>query len=260
MYIAVLYYIKIMKNLKFLWLLPAVILCMRCGNSVSNENERTGSESPAGNEEWTLLFDGNTIDRWRSPKTDNPPEQGWTVSDSTLLLNANEGEKGGDLITREEYGNFILEWEWKMFTKGGNSGVKYFVKTDTAYQTYGPGLEYQILDDDNHEWMLEGKMKPGDYHTLAALYELYPAKDRTVHPLGEWNTSRIVSRDEKVEHWLNGIKVLQFERGSEDFRERVAASKFAKHPKYGEQEKGHIVLQDHGSQMAFRNIRIRTFE
>lgn len=248
-----------MKNLKILWLLPAVIICMRCGNSNPQEEASGQSENLSEKEEWTLLFDGTTIDAWRSAKTGKLPQQGWTISDSTLLLNANEGQNGGDLITAKEYGNFELEWEWKMLTKGGNSGIKYFVKTDTAYSTYGPGLEYQILDDENHEWMLEGKMKPGDYHTLAALYELYPAKNRTVNPLGEWNTSRIVVRGKQVEHWLNGERVLQFERGSEDFRKKVAASKFAKHPKYGEPEKGHIVIQDHGSKMAFRNIRIKTF-
>lgn len=152
-----------MKNLRFLWLAPAVILCIRCGNSVSNENERAGLETSIENEEWEFLFDGKTIDGWRSAKTGLPPDQGWTISDSTLLLNANEGEKGGDLITREEYGDFVLEWEWKMLTKGGNSGVKYFVKTDSAYKTYGPGLEYQLLDDEHHEWMLEG----GSIRTLS---------------------------------------------------------------------------------------------
>lgn len=249
-----------MKKIRFLLLVPAIVLCTHCGDSASNGSEPAAEERPAVDQGWHVLFDGQTIDGWRSARTGEPPQQGWTISEGTLLLNANEGEKGGDLITTGEYGNFVLEWEWKMLTKGGNSGVKYFVKTDTLYETYGPGLEYQILDDDHHEWMLEGKMKPGDYHTLAALYELYPAKNRMVNPLGEWNTSRIVADGDKVEHWLNGIMVLQFERGSEDFRKRVAASKFAKHPKFGEPERGHILLQDHGSKMAFRKIRIKTLD
>jgi hypothetical protein len=121
----------------------------------------------------------------------------------------------------------------------------------------GIGLEYQLLDDEFHPWMLDGKMKPGDFHTLGALYEIYPAANRKVNALGEWNTSKIVSENNYVEHWLNGVKVLDYERGSADFRKKVAESKFSKYPNYGEAKKGHILFQDHGSVMYFKNVFIR---
>lgn len=209
-------------------------------------------------DEWTMLFDGKTTAGWRAMSKDTLPSGGWTVEDGVLMVNTDESEKGGDIITIEEYNDFILDIEWKILTRGGNSGVKYFVKENIpANEPYGPGLEYQILDDDNHEWMLEGKMKPGDYYTLAALYEIYPAENRSVNPPGEWNYSRIVAKGTHVEHWLNNVKVLEYSRGSDDFKKRVSESKFATHEKYGEARQGHIMLQDHGSKMAFRNIRIK---
>ena len=226
----------------------------------SKGNDDTGNGAVAADDEWKLLFDGETTAGWRARNGEGAPAPGWTVADGALLVHAREDStvKAGDIITEAEYGNFILEWDWKMLSKGGNSGVKYFVKDEEAEGSkYGPGLEYQILDDANHPWMLEGKMQPGDFHTVAALYEIYPATSRPVKPLGEWNNSRIVVKGKQVEHWLNDVKVLAYERGSDDFKERVAKSKFAKHENYGEAGKGHILLQDHGSKMAFRNIRIK---
>ena len=105
--------------------------------------------------------------------------------------------------------------------------------------------------------MKDGRMKPGDFRTLASLYEIYPAVDKTPNPVGEWNASRIVAQGSHTEHWLNGELVLQYERGSDDFREKVRQSKFATYEKFGEADKGHILIQDHGSEMVFRNIRIR---
>ena len=230
-----------------------------CGVSASRES--TDAPADATSAGWQTLFDGQSTEAWRSAKSDDFPSQGWTVEGDVLMLNAGTGDvKGGDLVTREQFGDFILDWEWKMFTKGGNSGVKYFVKTDSTFDTYGPGLEYQILDDAHHPWMLEGKMQPGDYHTLAALYELYPAQNRPETQIDRWNHSRIVAQDDRVEHWLNNVKVLEFQRGSPEFRRRVSESKFAKYPKFGEPDRGHILLQDHGSKMAFRNIRIKPLD
>lgn len=147
-------------------------------------------------------------------------------------------------------------------SKGGNSGVKYYVKEGLSdNHKYGAGLEYQILDDENFSWMIEGKMKPGDYRTLASLYEIYPPQNqRKVNPLGQWNHSRIVSNGRQVEHWLNGLKVLDYERGSKDFKDKVSKSKFSEYKNFGEADKGHILLQDHGSQMAFRNIKIKVLD
>lgn len=222
------------------------------------------AEAPAAAEgEWTMLFDGKTTAGWRGINLETFPAEGWEVKDGMLISTALDGKEsgnGGDIITVEEYGDFILEWEWKMLTKGGNSGVKYFVKEglSDSNKKYGYGLEYQILDDENFSWMKDGRMKPGDFRTLGALYEIYPAKNTSPKPLGEWNKSRIVSQGKHVEHWLNGVLILEYERGSDDFRKRVSESKFASIPGFGEAEKGHILIQDHGSEMAFRNIRIKT--
>ena len=123
------------------------------------------------------------------------------------------------------------------------------------------GLEYQLLDDDGHVWMENGRMKPNDYHTTGALYELYPtSKTKTIKPLGEWNSSRILSINNHVEHWLNGEKILEYQRGSDDFTEKVAASKFKDAEGFGLFEEGYIMLQDHGGAAQFRNIKILEFE
>lgn len=221
-------------------------------------NSLTDAEIREG---WKLLFDGKTSSGWRGINQESFPEHGWEIRGGMLIVNESgggESANGGDIITTRQYGNFILEWEWKMLTKGGNSGVKYFVKEGLSdNKKYGAGLEYQLLDDENFPWMFDGRMKPGDYRTLAALYELYPATNRSVKPLGAWNHSRVVVRGKHSEHWLNGVKVLEYERGSEDFRKKVAESKFAAYENFAEADEGHILLQDHGSEMAFRSIKIK---
>jgi hypothetical protein len=207
-------------------------------------------------EGWELLFDGVSPTGWCGIHSDMFPETGWEMRDGALVAT---GTGGGDIITVGQYGDFELRWEWRLDTKGGNSGLKYFVQEEgDDAQRHGIGLEYQILDDANHEWMLEGKMQPNDYHTLGALYELYaPSAEKTPRPLGEWNSGRIVSRKGQVQHWLNGALILEFEKGSEDFLERVAESKFKDIQWFGRNEKGHILLQDHGSVAHFRNLKIR---
>jgi hypothetical protein len=234
------------------------------GVATSKYAASTAALNQSEEDGWKLLFDGETTSGWRGINQESFPSAGWKIENEILMVNATDGEEsgnGGDIITTEQYSNFVFEWEWKMLSKGGNSGVKYFVKEGlSSNEKYGAGLEYQILDDENHEWMLEGKMQPGDYHTLASLYEIYPAKNRSPKPLGEWNHSRIVVEGKHVEHWLNGTKVLEFERGSEDFRKKVAESKFSQYESFGEAKEGHILLQDHGSKVAFRNLRIRELE
>jgi len=212
---------------------------------------------------WELLFDGYSSRGWRGITRDEFPSLGWEILSGelrTIAVDGSESTNGGDVITLKEYGpDFELSWEWKMLTKGGNSGVKYFVKENlTTNGNYGYGLEYQILDDMNHPWMLEGKMQPDDYHTIGSLYEFFPASEvKQVKPLGEWNVSRIVSKDMHVEHWLNGEKILQYDRGGRKFQKMLKKSKFRDIENFGQEEKGHILLQDHGSQVHFRNIKIR---
>lgn len=226
----------------------------------SGTNSLSAEERAAG---WDLLFDGYSTAGWRGIAKETFPKKGWEIGSGEIRTKSSDGAEsanGGDIITLKEYGpDFELSWEWKMLTKGGNSGVKYFVKEElTTDGNYGFGLEYQILDDMNHPWMLEGKMQPNDYHTVGSLYEFFPAsKDKKVNPLGEWNRSRIVSNGSHVEHWLNGVKILEYERGGKKFNLMLKKSKFNDIENFGKEVKGHILLQDHGSQVNFRNIKIR---
>jgi len=219
---------------------------------------------PAENSDYIPLFDGSTSEGWRGMNSDRFPAKGWQIANGVLMVNAHreEGaEPGGDIITLEKYGDFELSWEWKMLTRGGNSGVKYYVEERGDDQSlYGIGPEYQILDDPNHEWMLNGKMSPCDYHTLGSLYEIYPAScDKNPAPLGEWNHSRIVSKNGEVEHWLNGKLILSYDRFSEDFKQKISQSKFRDYLDFGQVAEGHILIQDHGSELHYRNILIKTY-
>ena len=222
---------------------------------------RYQGETPS---ELVELFDGKTSQGWRGINSDSFPEGGWEINKGLLMVNANGGAEsgsGGDIITRDKFGDFELKWEWKMLTKGGNSGVKYYVEERKQENTqHGIGLEYQILDDQNHEWMLNGKMTPCDYHTLGSLYEIYPAScDKEPKPLGEWNSSKIISKDGLVEHWLNGKLILSFERFSEEFKQKVSESKFKDYAGFGQIPEGHILIQDHGSEVHYRNILIKKY-
>jgi len=225
---------------------------------------KEAAEHPGDPSDFKALFDGKSSQGWRGINSDHFPENGWQIENGLLMVNAFSGGEiahGGDIITFEKYGDFELRWDWKMLTRGGNSGLKYYVEEHlSGNMKQGIGLEYQILDDANHAWMLEGKMTPCDYHTLGSLYEIYPAScDRVPAPLGEWNSSRIISRDGQVEHWLNGMLILSYNRFSEDFKERVSRSKFRNVSSFGQIEKGHILIQDHGSEVHYRNIGIKTY-
>ena len=222
-------------------------------NKINSEEKKAG---------WELLFNGKSTENWRGINQKSFPATGWKVENGELIacaVGGAESGNGGDIITKRQYGSFILKWEWRMETKGGNSGVKYFVQEGIGNNNgYGYGLEYQLLDDKNHAWMLEGKMKPNDYHTLGSLYEIYPASPgKRPSPPGLWNESLIVSNGSHVEHWLNGSKILEYERGSDDFKAKIAASKFKDIPGYGILPKGHILLQDHGSIIHYRNLKIK---
>ena len=213
---------------------------------------------------WELLFNGENSEGWKGISLDHFPTQGWIINNGELKVNATDGAEsgnGGDIVTIKSYGpDFELVWDWKMETVGGNSGLKYFVQENRTAKgrKYGYGLEYQILDDMNHPWMKQGKMVPNDYHTLGALYEFFPASsNKKPAPLGEWNKSRILSKNNKVEHWLNGRKILAYERGGKAFMEMLSKSKFNKIENFGQEEKGKILLQDHGGKVSYRNVKIR---
>ena len=230
-----------------------------CNQSSTQNQKENATYHEESTSEWIMLFDGTSTDHWRAAHTDHFPDSGWYISDGELL---NDGTSQGSLISVQEYSNFILEWEWRLFDEGGNSGLKYFVK-----ESFGEnndqvlGLEYQMLDDTRHEWMKDGKMKPNDYHTTAALYEFFPPSySKKMVPLGEFNTSKIVSDGKHVEHWLNGLMVVEYERGGEEFLKMKALSKFKEHPEFGVVDKGFLMLQDHSSRVGFRNIRIKILD
>jgi hypothetical protein len=208
---------------------------------------------------WRLLWDGKTTRGWRSARGPGFPTQGWALQNGELAVQARGG--GGDIMTDEEFGAFELQLDFKV-SAGANSGIFYLLTSPHDPASGAPlGLEYQILDDDKHP---DAKQGVDGNRTLASLYDLYPrAKLMTnvgIAPkVDAWQHARIVARaDGHVEHWLNGVKVLEFQRGSNDYRARVAASKFRATPGFGEAPKGRIMLQDHGDAVAFRSIKIRS--
>ena len=227
---------------------------------------RAGGENPAPNtlsakeikEGWTLLFDGVTMNGWRGAYLDTLPSRGWEVHDGVLTVQSSGGKEaafGGDIVTVKTFGSFELLVDFKL-TEGANSGIKYFVMEELP-RTPGSakGLEYQLLDDARHP---DAKLGINGNRTLASLYDLLPAKNKTVHPIGEWNHARIIVRGKHVEHWLNGKMVLAYERGGKEFLAHKAVSKFKDLEGFGEAPEGHILLQDHGDKVSFRNIKIRT--
>jgi hypothetical protein len=225
--------------------------------AVMTKNRLTIDEEKNG---WNLLWDGKTTDGWRGAKLDEFPEQGWQIENGELTVLASDGAEAsaaGDIVTTELYGDFELQVDFKI-TKGANSGIKYYVDTDL---NKGPGssigLEYQILDDENHPDAKLGNHEGS--RTIASLYDLIKADpNKHVNPVGQWNSAYIISKNNHVEHWLNGVKVLEYERKSTEFRKLVSESKYADWPKFGEAEKGHILLQDHGNRVSFRNVKIKS--
>ncbi|HSI76999.1 MAG TPA: DUF1080 domain-containing protein [Lunatimonas sp.] len=218
-------------------------------------NTLTAHEKDRG---WKLLFDGKSNSGWRGTKQEAFPTAGWSIRDGMMVIEAaQEGSpRPGDIITQERFSAFDLSFDFRL-TEGANSGVKYFVTLSDGNVGSALGLEYQVLDDERHP---DAKQGIDGNRTLASLYDLItaPKEPRFVQPIGEWNKGRVIAYpNNKVEHYLNGVKVLEYERGSESYRNLVAGSKYKNIKNFGEADEGYILLQDHSDEVHYRNIKIR---
>ena len=200
---------------------------------------------------WTSLFDGKTLHGWRGYKKTDTAGTFWKIEDGLLTL---PGTKAGDtrgnrdIISEGTYREFDLRWEWKI-AEGGNSGVKYFVMED---ESSAIGHEYQLIDDERHP-----DAKIGPHRQTAALYDVFPAHDRPMKKAGEWNASEVIVKGNHVTHILNGKTVLEYDLGSPEIKAAIAKSKFKDIARFGKPQKGHILIQDHGNAVWYRNVRIK---
>ncbi|MGW8314817.1 MAG: 3-keto-disaccharide hydrolase [Bacteroidales bacterium] len=220
-------------------------------SSCSQLNKLTREEMEEG---WVLLFDGKTTTGWKSFNEDTLT--GWIVEDGCLVGLGLGGDIGGDIVTVAEYGNFILKWEWKLGPHG-NSGVMYHVLEGDQFEApYETGPEYQLIEDDDFRENGE-TVEIEEWQKTAADYAMYiPPEDKELHTR-EWNSSMIMFTGEKAEYWLNGKKTVEFVPWSNDWFERRKSGKWDAYPDYGLAKKGKIALQDHGSKVWFRNIKIQ---
>ena len=206
-------------------------------------NTLSKAEKAAG---WQLLFDGKDFTGWRFYRGASPAAP-WSIDNGAITVSG----PGKDIITTGEYGEFELSVDWKI-SPAGNSGVIYLVKEDeTAPQTYNTGPEMQVLDNERHA---DGKL---ENHRAGALYDLVAPMKAAAKPVGEWNTARIKVSHGRIEHWLNGVKVVEAPYGDDAWRKMVAGSKFKDMALFGKASAGHIALQDHGDPVWYRNIKIR---
>lgn len=222
-----------------------VFLVSQLATAPARADSPPASAKPKADEKGFTLLSGEGAEKqWNAYGKEGWPK-GWKLSDGVL----HRADGGGDVRTIDQYGDFDLRFEWKV-TPGANSGVLYRVSdlTKVAHET---GPEYQILDDAKH-------VRGTNPQTAAAsMYGIYAPSKHVAKPTGEWNRGRIVVRGNHVRHFLNGEKVIDVELGSDDWKQRVADSKFAKWPGYGKSPRGHIVLQDHGAKVWYRNVRIK---
>jgi len=256
-----------MKTINLFATACIALLVFSCNtqNKSKTDTDTTAMEEPVLNcltadeekDGWVLLFDGKTTDGWKNFNEEHI--SGWHVEDESLVGQGLGGDIGGDIVSVKEYDNFILKWDWKLGPHG-NSGVMYHVVEGEQYAAaYETGPEYQIIEDgdfrdeDGEPYPLE------DWQETGADYAMYVANDQKQVNLRDWNSSMIVFSEEKAEYWLNGKKVLEFVPWSEDWNERRLSGKWDidKYPDYGQFKTGKLCLQDHGSMIWFRNIKIK---
>jgi 3-keto-disaccharide hydrolase len=242
-----------MKQLHYLSTFFLLAMTATCSAYAQSDNTLSQKEIKAG---WKLLFDGRSSDGWMNARTKKFPASGWDIKDGCLIIDPMSRGKdgGGDIVTTEKYGNFELSCDF-LYKTGANSGIKYFVDTERDNgEMASIGCEYQILDDKNHPDAKEGI---GGNRTLSGLYDLIAPKNTKDNGPGKWNTALIVVNGNKVQHWLNGVMTVEYDRSSPEWKAAIAISKFRNIPDFGEAAKGRILLQDHGDVVAFKNIKIR---
>ena len=234
-------------------LILSSLLFMQCSTSETSSTEdtttpaKTASQHEASSE-WITLFDGKNLDAWQDYQGDGIS---WKIEDGALTTEGGQG----DIITKDTFGNFELEFDWKI-SEAGNSGVLYLVQAGDTYQhAHETGPEYQIIDAESftkkHDYPLDETQK------TAANYALHAAEGTSVKPLDAFNQGKIMVNDGHVEHWLNGKKVVEYDLWTDEWKQQVAQTKFKDMPSYGQSKEGHIALQDHQDRVWFRNVRIR---
>lgn len=244
----------IYKTMKAVAIAALAISVSACNSNTGSQQDTDSLETAAASAEWIDLFDGESLTGWHGyNKTE--PVNNWEVQDGALTCTGkgNKEDFGGDLVSDREFGNFELEWEWKI-AKEGNSGVMYHVVEDAKYKApYETGPEYQMIDDEGFPEKIE------DWQKTGANYAMNPAdgSQKEVKPIGEWNTSKIIYNNGHVEHWLNSKKVVDFEEGTEEWEKEKSVGKWKDFPDYKITNQGKIALQDHGDSAWFRNIRIK---
>ena len=225
-------------------------------NETSEKKPEPMADEKKPDDGWVSLFDGKTLNGWHNYGKTTVGEA-WKVADGTLYLDTTKKEgwqtaAGGDIVSTEEYENFDLKLDWKIAT-GGNSGIIFYVHEDTAKYKYvwQTGPEMQVLDNDLHS---DGKIPK---HRAGDLYDLIACKTETVKQPGEWNEAEIISKDGKLDFFLNGTNVISTMLWNDEWKALVAGSKFKEWPDFGTYKKGHIALQDHGNTVWYRNIKIK---
>jgi sugar phosphate isomerase/epimerase len=239
--------------------LLALVVCISALGFITEAQDNTLSQQEIS-EGWKLLWDGKTTEGWRGAKLDAFPGKGWAIQNGTLHVlpsNGAESANGGDIVTTQKYKNFILKVDFKI-TKGANSGVKYFVDPGlNKGEGSAIGCEFQLLDDNNHP---DAKLGVKGNRLLGALYDLIPpsrSDERYNFDINQFNTATIIVNGNRVQHYLNGSKVVEYTRNTQEFNALVAYSKYVNWPDFGNAAEGHILLQDHGDEAFFKNIKIK---
>jgi len=246
-----------MKNntVCLLFCLLGIISCSPKEEENVPDNQLSKKEIRQG---WKLLFDGETTEGWVSARGGEFPEGGWHIENGELVVEeagGRESTNGGDIITDRKYTNFILSVDFKI-TPGANSGIKYFVNPEVNNPAVGSsiGCEFQILDDTLHP---DAKLGVKGNRTLGSLYDLIPASEDKPFVPGEFNNATIVVKGNKVSHQLNGVTIVEYERNTQEWDALVAYSKYRDWVNFGNFESGYILLQDHGNEVHYKNIKIK---